>query len=245
MESGERTILTVDIGNTATKATVFEGERVIQSVAGKVNAADAVDSLLTFNSVDGICYCCVGREDDSLAARLAQEEVPVLRLTPETPLPIGVDYASRATLGVDRIAAAAGVSHRPAVLVVDAGTAVTLDLVAAGSFRGGNISPGLRLRFRSLRDFTSRLPLVGAEGDVPEFGYDTETAIRSGIVRGLVYEIAETCSRASEIYDDLKLILTGGDAGMLLPLLREAVPDAETDPDVVGRGLVRIFNYNC
>lgn len=238
-----KTILTVDIGNTATKATVFEGERVIQSVVGNVRAAEAVDTLLTYNSVEGICVCCVGREDESLEERLAQEEVPVLRLTPETPLPIQVDYASRATLGADRVAAAVGVADKGSVLLVDAGTAVTLDLVEGGAFRGGNISPGLRLRFHSLHDFTSRLPLVGAQGDLPPFGYDTETAIRAGVMRGLVYEIAGTWRRAAEKYDDLKLILTGGDAAVLLPLLRDAGIGVETDPDAVGRGLVRIFNY--
>ena len=103
-----------------------------------------------------------------------------MRLSHETPLPIGVEYATPSTLGLDRIAAAAGASLvAEEALVVDAGTAVTLDIVSAIVSSEG-ISPRMRLRFRSLNRFTSRLPLVSATGDIPTFGYDTETAIRAG-----------------------------------------------------------------
>ena len=195
-----------------------------------------MDAVLAYNSVDGICYCCVGHEDPDLSVYLAATGLPFVRLDADTPVPIAVEYDSRATLGVDRLAAAVGVSVERAALVVDAGTAVTSDLVVARRFIGGNISPGLRLRFRSLNAFTSRLPLVGPEGELPLFGHDTVTAIRSGVVRGLVGELVS-------VYD-IKMILTGGDASVLYPLLEEAGVDVVADPEIVGRGLVRIFNYN-
>ena len=68
-------------------------------------------------------------------------------------------------------------------VIVDAGTALTLDLMsAAPEFRGGNISAGLKMRLRALHIFTGRLPQVEAAGRLPEIGDDTETALRCGAV---------------------------------------------------------------
>lgn len=243
---GRRTVMTIDIGNTAMKVGVYEGDRLLQSVVGLGADPAVIDAMLTFNTVDGAAYCCVGRDEGDIARRLREDHsLKVVELNADTPLPIGVDYGSRSTLGADRVAAAVGASDsgRP-VLVVDAGTAVTIDLVAGDRFRGGNISPGLKLRFRSLNAFTSRLPLVDPDGELPVFGHDTVTAIRSGVVRGLIGELAEAYRAARADYDDLKMILTGGDAGILQPLLEARGVHVTVDPEVVGRGLVRIFNYN-
>ncbi|MDE7181247.1 MAG: type III pantothenate kinase [Muribaculaceae bacterium] len=248
--SEPRTILTVDIGNTALKVCVFEGDHLIQSSVGIIpdmaGVLEAVGAMLTFNSADGAAICSVGADPAPLVELLAGEyELPVVALNPETPLPVEVRYGTRTTLGADRVAAAVGVSSPDCpVLVVDAGTAVTADLVAGECFLGGNISPGLKLRFRSLADYTSRLPLVTPDGATPDFGHDTVTAIRSGVVRGLVAEIACDVERARKISDNLKIVLTGGDASFLAPLLREHNVEADIDNEAVGRGLVRIFNYN-
>jgi type III pantothenate kinase len=241
----ERTILTIDFGNTAMKAAVFEGERLVQSVVGTGSTHEAVDALQTFHSVEGICYCCVGADRENLLEHLRHTGLPMVALGPETPLPIEVCYGSRATLGADRLAAAVGVAgEEEAVLVVDAGTAVTCDLVADRRFLGGNISPGLKLRFHSLHEFTSRLPLVSPDGELPVFGHDTQTAIRAGVMNGLVWELAGAFETARSEYKNIKMVITGGDAAILAPLLAEHGIEAVADSETVGRGLVRIFNYN-
>lgn len=239
------TILTVDIGNTALKAAVYEEGRLVQSVVSRVVSAEVPEMLMTCNSCDGIAYCCVGEDTGGVERSLRESGLPFLRLGADTPLPIAVDYDSRATLGVDRVAAAVGVACADeAVLVADAGTAVTIDLVADGHFVGGNISPGLKLRFRSLNAFTSRLPLVGPDGELPMWGHDTPTAIRAGVVRGLVAELAAAWRAAAEGRKGLRMVLTGGDAAILAPLLADEGVPVEVDSQAVGRGLVRIFNYN-
>jgi len=237
--------MTIDIGNTAIKVAVFEGERLLHSVVGIGNAPDAIDALVMFHSVDGVCYCCVGSDSPGVADHLRATGLPLLSLGPDTRLPIEVCYGSRTTLGADRVAAAVGVAAPGEnVLVVDAGTAVTCDLVADCRFLGGNISPGLKLRFHSLHDFTSRLPLVFPEGELPSFGYDTTTAIRAGVMNGLVSELTGALEMACQKYDDVKMVLTGGDAAILYPLLAERGVVVVRDSEAVGRGLVRIFNYN-
>lgn len=240
-----RTIMTIDIGNTAMKVAVFRGETLIQSVAGLGTSEEMVRTMLTLNSVDGISYCCVGNDTFEIGDKLEEENVvPVVRLLPDTPLPIEIVEYDRSSLGADRVAAAVGaIGERPA-LVIDAGTAVTADLVADGKFLGGNISPGLKLRFRSLNSFTSRLPLVRPEGELGPWGHDTTSAIRAGVVMGLVAELMDTWHRAQTKYKDILMILTGGDADFLAPLLMERGVDLKIDHETVGRGLVRIFNHN-
>lgn len=240
-----RQIMTIDIGNTAMKVSVFEGETLVRSLAGPADSREAVDAMLTFSSVEGIVYCCVGNDRAAVAESLADAGVPVLILAPDTPLPIEVEYRTRSTLGLDRVAAAAGVACLGQTrLVVDAGTAVTIDLVDGLRFKGGNISPGLRLRFRSLNAFTSRLPLVALEGDMPMFGYDTDTAIRSGVIRGLVAELSAAWQKAQSEFGPVTMMLSGGDARLLAPLLGNNGVRLEVDSEAVGRGLVRIFNHN-
>ena len=230
---GTSTILTIDIGNTALKAAVYEGERLVQSVVSGVVSPEVPEALMTCNTFDGIAYCCVGDDSAGVGESLRGYGLPFLKLDAGTPLPIEVDYDSRGSLGVDRVAAAVGVASP--------GEAV---LVADGHLRGGNISPGLKLRFRSLNAFTSRLPLVGAEGELPVWGHDTTTAIRAGVVRGLVAELRAAFEAAAAGHDALRMTLTGGDAEILAPLLSQAGVPVSVDSQAVGRGLVRIFEYN-
>ncbi|MGM9817285.1 MAG: type III pantothenate kinase [Lepagella sp.] len=240
-------ILTVDIGNTCSKVTLYCEETPQQWGVIGHDACDTslLSDMLAHPEVGGVALCQVGSDPCEIAEMLRRSGLPLLDLTPYTPSPMAIDYATTGTLGVDRIAAAVGVMDDDAPrLVVDAGTAVTCDLVAGCHFIGGNISPGLALRFSSLRQHTSRLPLVDAEGDIRDFGCDTESAIRSGVVGGLVAEIAASYHAALARYDNLQMILTGGDAMFLSSQLeRRSIPH-RIDTDAVGRGLVRIFNYN-
>ena len=168
----------------------------------------------------------------------------VYELTSMLPLPVTIGYATPTTLGRDRIAAVAGAhALHPGrnVLVVDAGTAITYDrLTADGEFTGGNIAPGLWMRAEALRSMTSRLPYVDVEtdGDVALWGTDTVNAIKAGVVRGAVGEI--TYYR-SLLPDDAIVMLTGGDAARLAPLLE---CEAEVDPMLVCKGLNSILKYN-
>lgn len=239
-------ILTVDIGNTAVKGSVFEEGTLLGSVVFEGRDPMALAPLVRECSPQGAVCCCVAEDATSFAGEIGKMTgTDTLVLTHGTPLPITLRYATPRTLGLDRVAAAAGAALEGGhIMVVDAGTAVTIDLVSGSVFLGGNISPGLRLRFRSLHSFTSRLPLVGPEGDIPRFGSDTATAIRAGVVRGMVAEIAAAYNDALPQCPGLRLLLTGGDAPFLLPLLAERGLSPEPAPELVGRGLESIYLYS-
>ena len=133
-----------------------------------------------------------------------------------TPIPIINKYHTPSTLGTDRIASAIGgyylAGKNKPVLCIDCGTAITYDFVnAQGEYLGGNISPGLEMRFKSLHDYTSRLPLVDKDGNTPNIGFNTTTAIRSGVKLGIKKEILGYINEYQEKYSDIFIFFTGGD----------------------------------
>lgn len=238
-------LLTIDTGNTATKLSIFQDEEMVCSLILDGNETAEAERFISDSNINSAIRCCVGAEPNALLGLLKDMGIGVMTLTPRLPLPIEVEYDSIATLGGDRIAAAVGaVPVGDSALVVDSGTALTLDVVACGRFLGGNISPGISLRFKSLNDFTARLPLVSPDGRIPFFGTDTQTAIRAGVIRGVVAEIADAFEAARNIENDVKIVLTGGDAALLAPLLAVRGLPVEMRPDAVGLGLVRIYNFN-
>ncbi|GHV23956.1 hypothetical protein FACS189428_7920 [Clostridia bacterium] len=164
-------------------------------------------------------------------------------LNPQLPVPLTIDYKTPQTLGMDRIAAAVGaVAQQPGahLLVIDIGTAITLDFVtAAGVYKGGNISPGPELRFKALHHFTNRLPLINEEGNLPVWGYDTSTAIRSGVIGGIVRELDSYIAEYKK-NDTILTFLTGGYAFYFESKLKNAT---FADGNLVLRGLNEILNY--
>ncbi len=238
--------LVIDKGNSSAKAVVFSPkDEILLSERLPEAGLDILDRIIVDWSPRKAILCCVGHLDqrDAESLRMMMDG-RLLVLTHRTPLPIAVDYLTPATLGLDRIAAAAGAAAlfpgQP-LLIADAGTALTLDLVdASGRFRGGNISPGVALRLRALHDFTEALPRVAAEGELPRFGNSTDTAIRAGVIHGLVGEIRASLEAAADTCGPARLILTGGDAPLLLPLLSQA----SHEPQLVSIGLKRILDYN-
>ena len=244
--------LTVDQGNSYAKATVFTDGEVAARLRSSSLQIEEIVALASGTLVGGAIYSAVGHFDTRFVESLRQVvDGPVIAMTHSTPLPVSIGYATPSTLGLDRIAAAAGASFMfpgEALLIADSGTALTLDVVdSEGTFMCGNISPGVKLRLRSLHEYTDRLPEVPKQGDVPLFGYDTETAMRSGAVRGVVADIADGFRRASKEYGAARLVLTGGDAEALVPMVEESrgwKAQAVMVRDLVAIGLNRILSYN-
>ena len=146
-----------------------------------------------------------------------------------------LDIRNPETVGIDRLLgafAAVRLTGSGSVISIDAGSAVTVDLVREGRFAGGAILPGIRLQFSVLSQATDRLPPVSGsdEGDdadpaerleVP--GKDTISAIRSGVLLGIAGAIDRLISHYTETSDrPLPVVFTGGDAAILQPLLRHA-----------------------
>lgn len=139
-----------------------------------------------------------------------------IELDHQTELPIENLYETPETLGKDRLAAAVGANElfpNQNILVIDAGTAITYDLVSEkNQFVGGNISPGLQMRYKALNHFTGKLPLVSYSNEVQLIGKNTTDAIRAGVQNGIIYEIDRTIELFNTNYQNLQLVMTGGDS---------------------------------
>lgn len=190
-------------------------------------------------------YCNVGKMNPDLPLAVGQYCKTLIRLDNQTSLPFRVMYRSKESLGYDRIAAAAGAMDRfPGmnVAIFDFGTAITIDFITENrEYLGGNISPGLSTRFRSLHDHTAGLPLVKKDRGFPSFGIDTRSAIAAGVQRGIVHEITGYIHDFKERYSHCELIATGGDAAFFKPFLTHPLI---VDPLLVLRGLNAILEFN-
>jgi type III pantothenate kinase len=146
---------------------------------------------------------------------------------------------------MDRLASAIGANHRfpkRNILVIDAGTAITVDFISSEEkYLGGNIIPGMAMRFKGLHEYTNRLPLVKAKNEFPLLGNSTETAILAGVINGIIFELEGYIRLLENKYPELIVMMTGGDADFFAKHLKNNI---FVDLNLIFAGLNRIIEYN-
>lgn len=235
----------VDAGNTLTKLALFQG-----------NELAAFTSFAGFEAQHIIHFCEVNPQIESVILSTVrdytheidtylQKHYRTVIFNHSTPVPVINLYNTPQTLGKDRLAGAVGAKKlMPAtdILVIDAGTAITYDLVtASGEYLGGAISPGIAMRYKALHTFTSRLPLLDYYEDAKLIGTDTSGSIQSGVLNGVLAEMEGTIRSYQQLYPDVKIILTGGDHNYFDKRLKIKTFAA---PNLVLEGLNLILNFN-
>ena len=235
--------LVIDIGNNSAKFFLFKGEQIILHTRRENTSFDVIDEWSRLYEIDKVIISSVVIDCDELQKQISKLQCPVLRFSNSIPLPLEINYRTPSTLGSDRVAAAVGAwSEAPArnILVIDAGSAITIDFVSKdGKYNGGNIAPGIKMRLKALYEYTSKLPMVDKEGDTPTIGYDTETAIRSGVINGICHEIDGYINEFKQKYCDVLVFLTGGDEKPLKNRIKNCI---FADKYLVAKGLNRILN---
>lgn len=219
-------ILTVDVGNTLTKAAVFQNGTLLERISFPFpQLGDGIGGLLgKYPEVTDIVVASVTDAEREAFLRFA---LPVSFVGRDWAFPFENRYATPDTLGIDRMVLASGaVLAYPGTdrLVIDAGTCVTYDYIdARDQYRGGAISPGLRLRYESLHRYTAKLPLLErtVPGDI--VGDSTAASIHSGVVNGLVGEIDGFVSGYLARHPNFTIILTGGDSEFLADKLKNPI----------------------
>ena len=128
---------------------------------------------------------------------------------------------------VNRLALAAAASFyypNKNVLIIDAGTCITYDLInASNQYLGGGISPGIEMRYKSLNYYTSKLPLLDSKNDCELIGTNTKKSIQSGVINGVISEIDGIIRQYIMEFDDLTVVLTGGDSEFLSIRLKNSI----------------------
>ncbi len=225
-------IVCVDAGNTSTKIGAVERGRVLRVVTVPAGAgAPAVEAALrrVIRGRDGADACGLAsvRPRATAGLRKAMARVcgtPPVVVGPGIPLPIRIAVRRPGLLGADRICAVAGAlgTRRRSAIVIDVGTAITVNLVTGRVFRGGVIMPGPSLSLSALHAHTALLPDLDFEaGDFPPGGFDhTEASMRwgaglaaTGGIRAAVAVLERRAGRA------LPRVLTGGGAARLTKVL--------------------------
>lgn len=239
--------LCIDQGNSSTKVGVFNQSELIETFIYVQFTLDEISFLKSNFSIDNCIFSCVVAENKDLIDELRSSFNFFIELSHNTEIPIVNRYATPETLGKDRLAAVIGASTlKPdsEILVIDAGTAITYDFIDSKSiYWGGNIAPGLNLRLRALHEFTQKLPLVehDTEKDYSLFGDSTNSAILSGAIYGIIFEIDGYINTLKIKYPQLSVFLTGGSTFYFDTKLKNAI---FAERNLVLIGLNRILQYN-
>jgi type III pantothenate kinase len=237
--------LIIDIGNSSTKLAVYKNRKKIMGSRISELSCEELERSLSGLQIQKAIICSVRELPPFITDLLARDIAFVHVLTHESRLPFKIDYETPETLGADRIAAVAGgwwsYKNRD-LLIIDAGTAITYDFLFGDIYKGGNISPGINIRFRSLNNFTDRLPLVERATDYSFPGRNTTDAILAGVIKGVMYEINEYIRTFKKEHKNLKVIITGGDSQFLKEMISFKTIYL---PDIVTDGLNFILEYNA
>lgn len=230
-------LLAVDIGNTRIKVAVFEGNTLLEQFHfSSTELQKELHFILNkYKNATEIVVASVGAILKEAFLEF-ESRVKIHFISSNSPLPFKNKYSTPSTLGIDRMVLASGaVLKYPNQnrLVIDAGTCITYDFIdEKDNYLGGAISPGIRLRFESLHNYTAKLPLVALESieeqnstsnAIPFIGNSTLDAINSGVLNGIINEIEGFISQYEAVYPKFIIILTGGDTEFLAKRLKNTI----------------------
>lgn len=233
----------VDVGNSFIKIGLFDNDKLVLKTTTKTRR-EVVD-FIKEHKPSHIIVSSVNLQGEEILKNLNKKENNVLVFDTRTQIPITNDYQSPETLGRDRLAGAVGANFiypNQNCLILDAGTCIKLDFIRSdGSYLGGSISPGIMMKFKALSTFTSRLPLIEPEGDAELIGRSTYQSIMSGVLNGTLAEVQGMIDAYSENFQQLKIIICGGDAKFFETRIKGTI---FVIPELVLIGLNRILQHN-
>jgi type III pantothenate kinase len=232
--------LAVDIGNTLIKVGLFEGNDLKEvkqfENLESLRQSDLKGDFWVYSSVKGH------------AIKKSTSAPVLLQVTNTTRLPIKLRYETPETLGVDRFTAAVGAHEKfpnQNVLIIDYGTCITYDLLTEnGEFQGGVISPGLKMRQMAMHQHTHQLPDItnswqDFSNSLP--GKSTGQCLYHGSVTGILMESNGFIEHFKKDYENLAVIITGGDSGYFESKLKATI---FADSNLVLKGLNKILTHN-
>ena len=237
--------LVIDLGNTKAKVAIFEGNELKLRRSWKNLSIERLEKLFIEFSISHSIISSVVDTNTELIKYLERHSKQI-QLSGKSELPINIKYKTPMSLGADRIAnAVAGNDAFPddPVLIIDAGTCIKFDFVDKEmNYWGGAISPGISMRYRALNTFTDKLPLIQRSDKKIWLGRTTEESIQCGVEYGVLEEVKGFINRYNKEYDNLKVIVTGGDASFFVSRLKKRI---FADPNLLVKGLHIILQHNA
>lgn len=220
--------LIIDIGNTQIKFFVFDESRQVEAKASPLKLWE--ESLSVFQEkYNSLTHCIISDVNGRIHKKLllALQKLPTLLCSVKLQLPFQTKYHPKEQLGADRIAllAACSVEYpKQNVLVIDLGSCITFDLLdKEGVHHGGAISPGITMRYKAMNDYSGNLPLLKPIPTKKLIGTATKEAMHSGVLNGVQAEIEGIIDQYHNKFENLTVLLTGGDAERLSKPLKNSI----------------------
>ena len=202
----------IDAGNTAIKLAVFKHNELQE-----IQRFDSFETLSTKLSSEYPIVLASVREDDF--AQKLRKQFAIYEITPQSSLPFTNSY--QGNLGADRLCNVSGMyaalnkkDNLGGGLAIDIGTCVKFDYMNPKFiYIGGSISPGIKIKFRSLNDYTALLPLLTEPYPTFDlYGNSTESSMFAGVLGGIKGEIAWRMENYRKLDPNITIFITGGDA---------------------------------
>lgn len=237
--------LIIDAGNTRIKLAVFNNDELIHNeIITYLELEKKAFFLIEKYKISEGIISSVGDVKKDVFLKI-ESKIKLLTLTSEVKIPFKNNYSTPKTLGVDRIAlaaAAATVYPNKNVLVIDAGTCITYDFVnTKKQYLGGAISPGLKMRYKSLNYYTEKLPKLTIKYPKKLIGDSTNECMHVGVSMAVINEIDNFIDLYREKNENLTVVLTGGDINFLSNSLKNSI---FAIPNFLLLGLNSILTYN-
>ena len=238
-------LLAIDVGNSYIKCAVFEQNTLLKKFVFKQEQAQINFELIfkEYSKISkGVVSSVTNLNETSFS--FVKKNIDLLEISQETNLPFSNNYKTKETLGVDRLVLTAGAVLKfknQNRLIIDAGTCITYDYVnSKNEYQGGAISPGISLRYKSLNNYTAKLPLLENVDINYLIGKSTSESIHSGVINGVINEINGFIEQYKELGKDLTIILTGGDAVFLAKSIKNTI---FADSNFLLESLNKLYTY--
>jgi len=238
------TTLCLDFGNTRLKAAVFNNDQLVQEFVLPDDSVETLRQVLSTYQPDKAILSSVIDHNPATEELLASNTI-FHKLSHQSKLNFTSPVGKPSSIGADRLALSAAAVHffpNRNNLVIGLGSCITYNFINQyHEFLGGAISPGMEMRFKSMHDYTAKLPLVQKDWNFPVIGYDTKTNLQSGVLSGISFEIDGYIDFYASKYGNFNVVLTGGDAGYFARHLKNKI---FADLKFLFKGLYAISEVN-
>jgi type III pantothenate kinase len=238
------TTICFDFGNTRLKAAVFINDDLAEEFILPDDSNETIEGIITRYQPQKTILSSVIDHNPEIEPVLSSAST-FHKLSAGSKINFTTAVGKPESIGADRLAlSAAAVHFYPSKnnLIIGLGTCITYNFINQyHQFLGGAISPGMEMRFKSMHEYTAKLPLAPKEWNFPVIAYDTKTNLQSGVLAGISFEIDGYIDFYRSRYSNFNVVLTGGDAGYFARRLKNKI---FADLNFLFKGLYAISEVN-
>ena len=235
--------LLIDIGNSLTKVAISNNKKIIKEFKFKKFEVSDLINLTNEHNITFSAISNVSKPNDSLVKALKEKTV-FFNFNKNIKLPFKLNYDIN-EVGDDRLALMCAAKRDYPynnVLVIDLGTCITYDIKSAdNNYKPGGISPGLKMRIKSISQ--DAFNLFETDLDYPKklIADNTKTSLDIAVVGGIKYEIEGFIKQYQCLFDNLIVVITGGDSKFLSGKIKNTI---FTNSNYIFKGLNYLIEYN-